>query len=200
MLDCAMCAPHQSLAKEAIMPNCAAKPKRRSKPPNRLAGTTKTKRRPGAPSKYRPPSEKWKVLPEGTDYTPSIADVILEKIADGAGKEDAALYAGICTKTLYNWRDAHPEFLQALKKAEAHCVVDCVSAVKKGETGWQAKARMLEAIRPQQWRKTTEVKSDQPAPYQLFQQGLDDWLRQHPPENRRKTNKESDYAHMHSKS
>jgi len=33
--------------------------------------------------------------------------VILEKIADGAGKEDSALYAGICRKTLYNWRDAH---------------------------------------------------------------------------------------------
>jgi len=169
-------------------------------PAKQITKSATKKRRPGAPSKYRPPSEKWKVLPEETDYTPSIADVILGKIADGAGKEDAALYAGICTKTLYNWRDVHPEFLQPLKKAEAHCVVDCVSAVKKSETGWQAKARMLEAIRPEQWRKTTEIKGDLMAPYQLFQQGLDDWLRRDPPENRRKIKGERDYAQMHSKS
>jgi hypothetical protein len=159
------------------MPRCATKLNGKRIPARQTTNPPTKKRKPGAPSKYRPPSEKWKVLPEGTDYTPSIADVILEKIADGAGKEDAALYAGICTKTLYNWRDAHPEFLQALKKAEAHCVVDCVSAVKNSETGWQAKARMLEAIRPEQWRKTAEVKSDQPAPYQLFRQGLDEWYK-----------------------
>ena len=55
-----------------------------------------------------------------TKYDPSYCDLIVEMLAEGASlTEFRAAVGGITWQTLSNWKEAHPEFLEALNKAES---------------------------------------------------------------------------------
>lgn len=49
-----------------------------------------------------------------SSYTAKKGAFILDAIASLAPKGEAARLAGVSRKTLYNWRDANPEFAEAL--------------------------------------------------------------------------------------
>jgi hypothetical protein len=58
--------------------------------------------KPGQPSKYKP------------DY----GAMLITHMADGLSFESFGGVIGVCAKTLYNWGESHPEFLQAKKSGE----------------------------------------------------------------------------------
>ena len=77
-----------------------------------------------------------------TSYTPKKAAVILDALSGLAGKGEAAHKAGISRKTLYNWRDANPDFAEALADVDEG-VTDLVEAaalrkaIRDGDTTMQ---------------------------------------------------------------
>lgn len=65
--------------------------------------------------KYRPSGG------QPTAYNDSMCQKVIDSMALGRTKTRAAADMGVCRATLYNWKDAHPEFLDALKQAEEAC-------------------------------------------------------------------------------
>ena len=55
-----------------------------------------------------------------TIYKPEYCDLVVEMLAEGASlTEFRAAVGGISRETMSNWKQANPEFLDALQKAEA---------------------------------------------------------------------------------
>lgn len=77
-----------------------------------------------------------------SSYTPKKAALILDALSGLAGKGEAAKAAGISRKTLYNWRDANPDFAEALEDVDEG-VTDLVEssalrkAIREGDTTMQ---------------------------------------------------------------
>lgn len=102
--------------------------------------------------------------------TPEVQQRLLQAIASGNTRKDAALYAGISVGTLEDWigrgrgggrRPAHPPyvaFVDALEKAEAQAVVRNVAIIQKAAADtWQAAAWWLERRRPDDWGRKERV-------------------------------------------
>jgi len=53
-------------------------------------------------------------------YDPAYIDQVIELGKIGKSTEAIAATLGVGTKTLYNWRDEHPEFLHALELAKEY--------------------------------------------------------------------------------
>ena len=53
-----------------------------------------------------------------TKYKDEYTDTIVRLMKEGASIEEICLELDICGQTLYNWMDAHPEFLDAKKRGE----------------------------------------------------------------------------------
>jgi hypothetical protein len=64
-----------------------------------------------------------------TKYNEERAAAICKDIERGNTFRVAALANGIEEKTFYNWRDAHPEFLQQIMEAEAKAEAGVVSSL-----------------------------------------------------------------------
>ena len=98
--------------------------------------------------------------------TPEMQDKICNNIMLGLKYEQAALAAGICDRTLYNWKEQgqkaksgkYFQFLQALKKAEAEGEGLLIARIQKEakEGTWQAAAWILERRHPDRWARTTK--------------------------------------------
>lgn len=56
-----------------------------------------------------------------TKYKPEYCDQIIEFMTNGAAIVEFAAYIGVEEKTIYNWADQHPEFLQSKNMAMAKC-------------------------------------------------------------------------------
>jgi len=54
-----------------------------------------------------------------TDYRPEFCEKLVELMKQGAAIEELCLEFDVCEKTLYNWFNAHPDFLQAKKRGVA---------------------------------------------------------------------------------
>lgn len=54
-------------------------------------------------------------------YDPSYCDVVIELGRLGKSKAQMASHFEVSRQTIDNWADAHPEFLEALNRAMAHC-------------------------------------------------------------------------------
>lgn len=54
-----------------------------------------------------------------TVYDPKYCDMLIEHMAQGFSFESFAGKIGVCFKTLYTWKDQHPEFLQAQSNGKA---------------------------------------------------------------------------------
>lgn len=51
-----------------------------------------------------------------SEYRPEYCDIAAKVLAGGESLAAVCAELDICRKTLYNWRDAHPEFASALDK------------------------------------------------------------------------------------
>lgn len=51
-----------------------------------------------------------------TDYKPEYDDMVLKWLADGKTLYAFGQHVGVCTATLYNWRDNNTSFLEAITR------------------------------------------------------------------------------------
>jgi hypothetical protein len=98
-----------------------------------------------------------------TSLTPEVQARIVEAVAAGNTRHDAAEYAGVGRSTFLAWlargrkkngRNGRPyrDLLDAVKKAEAGAVVRNVAIIQKAaQKTWQAAAWWLERKNPQDW-------------------------------------------------
>ena len=101
---------------------------------------------------------------DGTDrgangkYTPEIVEEICKYIADGLYQKDACAMAGIGVSTYHDWINAHPEFSEALKVAEAKAKSRLKAVIlEAAEAGtWQAAAWMLE----RRWKEQYSIRNE----------------------------------------
>jgi hypothetical protein len=54
-----------------------------------------------------------------SDYNPEFCEQVIELGKQGMSKAEIASELGVAKQTLYNWMDAHPEFMDAVKEATA---------------------------------------------------------------------------------
>lgn len=95
-----------------------------------------------------------------TKLTPELQAAVVQAIAAGNTRHDAAEYAGVGMRSLYRWlargRKAkggrYRHLWQAVKKAEADAVVRNVAIIQKAaQKTWQAAAWWLERKRGEDW-------------------------------------------------
>lgn len=85
-------------------------------------------------------------------YCPEIVSEIAQYLQNGSNRTDAAVLAGINFDTFNEWRKEHPEFSDAIKKAEATCKNRNIAIVQKAAiTTWQAAAWWLERKHPEEF-------------------------------------------------
>lgn len=98
-------------------------------------------------------------MPRATKYTKAIADKIIEAIARGHNREDAARLAGIAPSTLYDWMAKKPEFSEACKNADSRAVDIGISALEKAAKGGSVRAIQLwlQSKRPGEWSPSQKV-------------------------------------------
>ena len=53
-----------------------------------------------------------------TDYTPEMCERVLQCGREGGSVAEMAEACDVCIKTLYNWGEANPEFLQSFTRAQ----------------------------------------------------------------------------------
>lgn len=56
-------------------------------------------------------------------FKPAYCDEAIEFLAQGYSITALAGYLGVCRATIYNWKDEHPEFLDAINKGLAKSVL-----------------------------------------------------------------------------
>lgn len=93
-----------------------------------------------------------------TKLTPEVQAVIIEAVEAGNYFETAAMLAGICKATLYNWIESgeagelpFAEFLDALKSAESKAEAAALAVVRAAPDRWQANMTFLERRHPSRW-------------------------------------------------
>lgn len=105
-------------------------------------------------------------MPAGrpTKYRPEMCERIVGEMAKGLSKEAAAYQLGICTKTLYNWGEEHPEFLQALKRGEQASLAKWEDLGLRGVQGYiegfNASAWIFNMKNRAHWRDRQDVTSN----------------------------------------
>lgn len=57
-------------------------------------------------------------MPAGrpTLYKPEYCELVVKKMKQGAAIKELPIYLDVCLDTIYEWRDQHPEFSEAIKK------------------------------------------------------------------------------------
>ena len=81
-----------------------------------------------------------------TKYTIELAKRICAHIRDGANREDAAQACGVCSSTLANWMDKHPQFSAWVMEADSQSTIGAeAKAYERDPVRW------LQAKRPLIW-------------------------------------------------
>jgi hypothetical protein len=104
-------------------------------------------------------------------YTPETVDKLTQAIRLGATYELASLYAGIDVSTFHAWRNAKPDFSDAIKAAEGEGAIKHLANIDRAANGiknadghwvelpdWKASAWKLERRYPQMYgRQAVEI-------------------------------------------
>jgi len=119
--------------------------------------SSRSRRKPSGPIVPKIPTGKH---PGGrpSEYSPQRVAPILAYLHDGNYETIAVTCADVCDwKTYVAWKERYPEFLQAIKNAEAHSEDVAVSRVRGGAPGWQGSAWYLERKHADRWSKPEQV-------------------------------------------
>jgi hypothetical protein len=108
-------------------------------------------------------------------FNPDTALRIIQYIGSGAFQELAAVAAGVCKATYYNWLKAgrdpnHPRstdelraWVQAMDEAAARAEARAVQGIlQAGTQSWQAYAWYLERKYPERWRQRNSIIPEKP--------------------------------------
>jgi len=119
------------------------------------------------PAKKKPIKKKKRGPGQPTKYNEERVAIILAALQAGNFKCVAAQMAGIHVDTLNEWEHRHPEFSEAVKRADAEAEAYHVERISKGERGWQSSAWWLERKHRNRWGAEAQPKD----------QSADDWKR-----------------------
>jgi transposase len=107
------------------------------------------------------------VMPGGrpTQYDPSYCDLVVILGKEGKSIAQMASEIGVSKQTLHNWKDAHPEFLDAITCASTHSQAWWESKgqehlfvpVGMGTFSGSVWSRSMAARFPDDWREKTET-------------------------------------------
>lgn len=88
---------------------------------------------------------------------------------DGLTDEQIAHNCGITTKTLYEWKNAHGDICEALKRGKEVVDYEVENALLKNAMKGDTTAQIfwLKNRRPDKWRDKAEVKADLPQPVKV---------------------------------
>ena len=93
-------------------------------------------------------------------YKPEMCDEVLPFMAQGYSTTALAGHLGVSRQTLYDWMDAHPEFLDAVKEGQAASAIwweNCLRAnAEKGEGNATAAIFGLKNRAADDWRDKRE--------------------------------------------
>lgn len=94
-----------------------------------------------------------------TKYTPERVKIIVDALADGQTRRCAYGLAGVHSGTFANWLEEHPEFSEAVEKAEAQAEAFHTSNVRKASLDgtWQSSAWWLERRRKGDYAQRVEA-------------------------------------------
>lgn len=117
------------------------------------------------------------LLPKGrpSGYQPEFCEKVIALGKEGASKADIADALDISLRTLYNWTELHPDFMQAMEKAEVKAEVWWAAQGKKAlwTPGFNTAAwsRAMAARFPKTWRenKNVEVSGKEGGPIEIQQ-------------------------------
>lgn len=100
-------------------------------------------------------------MPAGrpSEYKPEYCDVLYEHMREGYSKTAAAGLMGICRQTIHNWADAHPEFLDAVKRGEAARTAFLERDLLLAKDGPKVTSRIfaLKNAAPEEWKDRRDV-------------------------------------------
>lgn len=117
-------------------------------------------------------------MPAGrpSKYDPAFCDQVEEIMRAGFSKMAAAGEIGVCYDTLTAWMDAHPEFLQAVKRGQAARTMKLERDLMDAETGPKVTSRIfaLKNAAPDEWRdkQTTEHVGKDDGPIRTESEGM----------------------------
>lgn len=83
-------------------------------------------------------------------YDPSYCDDVIALGKEGKSKAQMAAHFDVSRQTIDNWATAHPEFLEALNRAMAHCQAWWED---KGQTGLT-----VQGFNAAVWKKSVEAR------------------------------------------
>lgn len=75
-----------------------------------------------------------------TDYDPSFCELARNYCLLGATDEDLARFFDVCVATIGNWKNAHPEFLEALKAGKEQADAQVAEKLFRRALGYSHKA------------------------------------------------------------
>lgn len=94
-----------------------------------------------------------------TKYDPSMNDQVTKLCLLGATDEELANFFEVCTATIYNWRNEHPDFLEAIKEgkenADSKVAQSLYNTALSGNT--TAQIFWLKNRRAKEWREKQEI-------------------------------------------
>ena len=89
-------------------------------------------------------------------------EAILFALRLGAPRRLAANIAGISETTLYVWLNTYPELKEALARAEAECVLECLTKLRSMmNKNWRVCAWLLERLAPNEFGKRSTLRISQ---------------------------------------
>tara|TARA_R110002074_G_C12558458_1_gene667629 strand:- start:25531 stop:25965 length:435 start_codon:yes stop_codon:yes gene_type:complete len=93
-----------------------------------------------------------------TAYLPEYCDLIIDAAKAGLSLTAFAGQIGVCRDTLYEWRDQHSEFSDAIKKHRAARVLYLETSMLGAEAGHSVTSRIfaLKNACPEEWRDKQE--------------------------------------------
>lgn len=99
-----------------------------------------------------------------TKYKKAYCKQVVEFMGQGLSKEAFAGELGVCARTVYNWAEDHPEFLQAIKDGETASLrfwerLGVAGAAGK-VPGFNATAWIFNMKNRANWRDKQEVTGD----------------------------------------
>lgn len=99
-----------------------------------------------------------------TKYTPATVERIILAIRSGTPRLHAAKFGGIGHETWARWLHDHPEFREAVEKAEAEFIAETVGRIAiHGRDNWQALAWILERRWPAEFGRQDRVRLEMEA-------------------------------------
>jgi hypothetical protein len=89
-----------------------------------------------------------------TKRTPEVEARLFDALRAGNTRRAACVYAGISDETLANWCRRSLDFLDALRRAEAHSEVALVALIRQhAREDWRAAGWLLERRWPTSWAR-----------------------------------------------